>query len=116
MGLRGEGLSANTEVLRCRWDGREREGCGGGKDEEGCGGSEVGWWVWRCCLFATQGVCEIDASGVIWWIDTAAQRHFETGDVGGGTNGGDRGEARGQRIQKPGFSLLQPCVDRGKRI
>ena len=29
MGLRGEGLSANTEVLRCRWDGREREGCGG---------------------------------------------------------------------------------------
>ena len=24
----------------------------------------MGW----CCLFATQGVCEIDASGVIWWM------------------------------------------------
>ena len=46
----------------------------------------------------------------------AAQRHFETGDVGGGTNGGDRGGARGQRIRKPGFSSLQPCGDRRKRI
>ena len=80
-------------------------GGGGGKDEEG-----------RCCLFATQGVCEIDVPRRDLVDDTAAQRHFETGDVGGGTNGGDRGEARGQRIQKPGFSLLQPCVDRGKRI